>query len=46
MYLSSLRVVAASAADAARTDDMARYEAATAGPKISHNVYYTLWLPF
>jgi len=29
MYLSSLRVAAASAADAARTDDMARYEAAT-----------------
>jgi len=29
MYLSSLRVAAASAADAARTDDMTRYEAAT-----------------
>jgi len=27
MYLSSLRVAADSAADAARTDDMARYEA-------------------
>jgi len=29
MYLSSLWVAAALAADAARTDDMARYEAAT-----------------
>jgi len=29
MYLSSLRVAAASAADAARTDDVAKYEAAT-----------------
>jgi len=29
MYLSSLRVAAATEADAARTDDMARYEAAT-----------------
>ena len=29
MYLLSLRVAAASAADAARTDDMARYDAAT-----------------
>ena len=29
VYLLSLRVAAASAADAARTDDVARYEAAT-----------------
>jgi len=29
MYLSSVRVAATSASDAVRTDDMARYEAAT-----------------
>jgi hypothetical protein len=35
MYLLSFRVAAASAADAARTDDMARYDAATVFVKVT-----------